>query len=380
MKYFVVESSPWASILVNLTLIITFGAVLLMHRFFYLKNFLPLYSLAVKFLNIWLLKKCYFRSLVCLSRTIFLYRKLSCVFTKNSRVKFIVSPESFTIFFSLLGEVFSNSLQNMWLIQFLCYLLLSLVTFIIIFWFFSAYVKKHIKVLTVYCKKIQAFLESHQLQLFIISNLVTFSLMTSVLDFSTSLIVQVVWFQIWFGFYFAEIENIPFFEGVLCSAACFLIFSAGYINVQNLCLLLFILYCFFLLDSLGVFDNTKAEVTAFQEAQNVTMSHKKEGFFYFYIVEKVSVSLLVLIVIVPSFFNPTFISTFLSGSLEEASFFLGLKILIFSNLFICSLIALVIIQVFNTKGTFALLQNCLQCASGVATIGGVCLLHLSGYV
>ena len=346
--FHLVDPSLWLLIYAFFALMLTYGAVLFMHAC-PTKNFL--------------LKLVHYPHTKCLSRV-----------KKFFQLKFLTFTESFLLFYSLLGEIISEIFPDQRaLYLFLAGFVLTILLIIFLYWSFSNFVKNNINKLTKICKEFQLFLETRQVYIYFFFNFVVFLLLLTVLEPVTCVILGVFWLHMWRMFLFFDREDIPALEGVICFVGLFRLFFGGFLNTQNFCVFCIFYYIYSLLDSLKIFNEAKAELKLFHEAQQVTLSHKKKGFFYFYVLEKSTLSVLICVFILPFFVTSETFSLFLSCTAEEADFLLGLKLYVFATLFACSVIGLIIITFFNTRSTFALLQGCFQCVAGAATIGGFSL-------
>lgn len=113
----------------------------------------------------------------------------------------------------------------------------------------------------------------------------------------------------------------------------------------------------------------------FKAAQLITVTHQKKEFFFFHVLEKQNVSLMLLLFIVPLLLEPNFLSNLINNFSVDEDVILGFKYLSYISLLFGCLRNLIILFVFNPRGSYVAVQACAACVGASAAIVGTVTYH-----
>jgi hypothetical protein len=222
------------------------------------------------------------------------------------------------------------------------------------------------------CKSFQLFCEKNQTIIFVVTNIIVFLCLSCLFDPVSCLITHMAIIDLVGLFYLFELYAVPVVP-ILIYTGITLRWTTASDSVDDvtIALGLLVLSICTMLDSMDLLKPFKDFFAKFQEELLKNVYHKKTEFFWFAIIEKLYVSVLILMVGIPTYaYKWDMYSDFTLNYAQEQAL-ANLYMYVYSFMAVVMVVNFIIINVCNPgpDGKIVTLANCLNCAVATVAIG-----------
>ena len=204
------------------------------------------------------------------------------------------------------------------------------------------YIKKNIVFLTYVCKCIQSAIKTHQVVIFVITNIIVFAFLCLLFDPMELFVVHILILDLYLAVHLSQVIGLPLFEFMVISILIAGVLKNASFYMDLFCVLSLLFYVWSVLDSSNAFSSVKPVIQTFRNDQVIILGYKKDELFMFYTLEKTCVLVVLIFFVVPATFDlpPYFVP-------DNEDFNVIVKIYLYSFIFVTAITNLVIIHLFN---------------------------------